>query len=85
MRSEVRGRLKRNTGVFVGVVIRGTPAFRANVLEGDVIVKINDDDVVDRQGFLAQCKQYAGQAVNLSIIRDGQPIVIRVPLNPIGS
>jgi hypothetical protein len=79
---EVRNSLKRNTGVFVKVVIRGTPAFRANILEGDVIVKINDADVVDRPGFMAQCTQYAGQTVDVSIIRDGQLVVIRVRLNP---
>jgi hypothetical protein len=38
---ELRHKLERNTGVQVAVVIRGTPAFNANVLEGDVLLKLN--------------------------------------------
>lgn len=79
---EVRSRLQRNTGVFVPIVIRGTPAFSANVLEGDVIVKINGTDVVDPKGFTDQLTQFAGQAVDLSIIRGSEPISIHVTLNP---
>jgi hypothetical protein len=78
---DVRTRLKRNTGAFVFVVMHGTPAFAANVLAGDVIVKINDADVIDATSFPKQIAEYQDQKVNLGIIRDGQPINISTPVN----
>jgi PDZ domain len=77
----IRTRLGRNTGAYIAIVIRGTPAFRANVLEGDVIVKINDLDVIDAKGFSEQLTQFAGQSVKLSIIRGAEPISIQLTLN----
>lgn len=76
----VRSRLKRNTGAYVLIVVRGTPAFAANVMEGDVIVKVNEEEVVDGPSFLKQLAQYQGESVILGLIRDGIPIDIRVPL-----
>lgn len=78
---DVRDRLKRNTGAYVSIVIHGTPAFRANVLEGDVILKINDLDVVDGKGFLDQLTQLAGQTVTLGIVRGTEAVTIKVTLN----
>jgi S1-C subfamily serine protease len=44
---EVRRHLERNTGVISQVVMKGTPAFRANILEGDVLLRIGGVDIVD--------------------------------------
>jgi hypothetical protein len=79
---ELRQRLQRNTGLYVPIVIRGTPAFRANILEGDVIVKINGADVIDPPGFLRQLGQFAGQPVDISLIRGQESMVVHVTLNP---
>lgn len=78
---DVRGRLKRNTGVLAAIVVHGTPAFRANILEGDVLLKINDLDVIDLQGFTDQLTQFAGQTVKLEIMRESDPVSIQVTLN----
>ena len=77
----VRDRLKRNTGVLAAIVVRGTPAYRANILEGDVILKINDLDVIDPQGFTDQLTQFAGKSVKLDIVRGMDPVTIQVTLN----
>jgi hypothetical protein len=79
---EMRHRLQRNTGVQINIVVVGTPAFRANILEGDVIVKINSEDVVDVAGFRDQLTRYAGQTVNLGVIRGDASKAIPVTLNP---
>jgi len=78
----VRTHLQRNTGVLVPIVVRGTPAFRANILEGDVILKVNGIDVIDPQGFDRQLTQLAGQSITLSIMRGDQPVEVKVTLNP---
>jgi hypothetical protein len=79
---DVRNRLQRNTGVFVPIVVQGTPAFRANILEGDVIVKVNGQDVIDTPGFEKQLTAFAGKTVEFSIIRGTEPKDIKVTLNP---
>ncbi len=78
---EVRSKLQRNTGVHVPIVVRGTTAFKSNVLEGDVIVAINGADVTDPKSFSDQLTQYAGQTVQLGIMRGTEPMTIRVRLN----
>jgi hypothetical protein len=77
----LRSRLERNTGVMIDIVVHGTPAFRANVLEGDVVLKVNGADVVDVPGFYAQLAQLVGQRVTLDILRSDQPRSISVTLN----
>ena len=47
----LRTRLERNTGVLTTGVIKGSPAFNANILPGDVILKIGGEDVIDFEGF----------------------------------
>jgi S1-C subfamily serine protease len=68
-------------------VIHGTPAFRANILEGNVILKINDADVIDAKGFSEQLTQYEGQPIELGIVRGTEPVTIRMTLQkpPSGS
>jgi hypothetical protein len=77
----LRSKLERNTGVVIAIVVHGTPAFRANVLEGDVVLKVNGADVVDVPGFYAQLAQLVGQRVTLDILRSDQPRSISVTLN----
>lgn len=78
---EERRKLERNTGIIAQVVIRGTPAFRANILEGDVLLKIGGADIVDVSGFAAQLTQFAGKTVTIELIRRDQPRSIVVTLN----
>jgi len=79
---DVRNRLQRNTGVIAPIVVRGTPAFRANILEGDVILKVDGQDVIDPPGFEKQLTALAGKTVEFSIIRGTEPVEIKVTLNP---
>ena len=79
---EVSQRLERNTGVIAQIVMRGTPAFKANILEGDVLLRIGGSDIVDPSGFAEQLKQFAGQNVTIDIMRADQTRSINVTLNP---
>ncbi len=78
---DLRRKLERNTGVVIAIVVHGTPAFRANILEGDVVLKVNDADVIDPAGFLSQLAQLVGQRATLDILRSDQPRSISVTLN----
>jgi hypothetical protein len=78
----VRTKLQRNTGVITAVVIRGTPAFNANVLRGDVILKVGGEDVIDPQSFTDLLTKFARQTVDLELLRGDTPKTIRVTLGP---
>jgi PDZ domain len=73
-------RLHRNTGVYVPVVIVGTPAFKANILDGDVITKINGIEVVDQASFSNQLAQLSGQPVTIDLIRGDEPVTVKLTL-----
>jgi S1-C subfamily serine protease len=79
---ELSKKFERNTGVIAQIVMRGTPAFRANILEGDVLLKIGGEDIVDTQGFATQLTRFAGQPVKIDLMRGDQPRSITVTLNP---
>ncbi len=64
----IRQQLERNTGVFVWIVMNDSPAFNANVLEGDVILKLNDEDVTSATDFVEKCTKFAGQKVVSRIV-----------------
>lgn len=80
---DLRHRLQRNTGVVINIVVNGTPAFRANVLEGDVVEKINNEDVIDVSGFRDQLRRFAGQQANLTVVRGDEQKILTLTLNPL--
>jgi hypothetical protein len=78
---DLRQRLQRNGGARVVVVVNESPAYRANVLPGDVILRWNDTDVGSPQDLIEKCKAQAGQTVQLTVWRDGSEKIVPVHLN----
>ena len=78
---EIRKQLERNTGVYVWVVRTDSPAFYSNILEGDVILKMNGDDVTSVENYVNKYMRLAGQKVDMEIWRNGQYKTISVQLN----
>jgi len=77
---DMRAKLQRNTGLVVKSVVSGTPAFNANVLRGDIILKVSGEDVIDVASFQQQLERMAGQTVSLEVMRGDTPKTILVPL-----
>jgi hypothetical protein len=77
-----RHKLERNTGLQVVTVVRGTPAFKANFFEGDILLKLNGSDITDVPSFSADLNKLVGQRVTIDLLRDDQPRTIAVTLNP---
>jgi S1-C subfamily serine protease len=77
-----RHRLERNTGLQVAIVVRGTPAFKANFLEGDILLKMNGTDITDVPSFSADVMKLAGQRVTFDLLRGDEPRTISLTLNP---
>jgi len=61
-------------GVQIGGVVGGTPAAKANLLEGDFVLKFNRQPVLDKPSFQGLLEQHMGQRVTLTIRRDGATI-----------
>jgi S1-C subfamily serine protease len=79
--NEVRKKLERNTGVQVAAVVKGTPAFKANFIEGDILLSLNGEDIIDVASLSAALNQLAGQRITFNLLRGYQPRAISVTLN----
>lgn len=71
-------------GVRIGSVINGTPAAKANLLAGDVVVSLDGTPIRSRSEFRSMLRVHAGHAVVLGIIRNGGPLdrTIRLGVAP---
>lgn len=66
-------------GVFVYKVIKNSPAAKAGIENGDVIVKIGDTDISTVESLKATLFKYkVGDTAEFTIIRDRKPIKIKV-------
>ncbi len=73
--------LKSASGVVINRIIEGTPAEKAGLRAGDVIVAVNDKSVDDAQAFMQQIWQgRAGSIVRLDVRRQGAAREVSVTL-----
>ena len=72
--SEQRSMIGSNKGACITVVVKNSPAFMADVFKGDIITKINDDEVVTAKSLNAMESKYFGKKVNATIIRGGKTL-----------
>lgn len=67
--------------VLVVLVVDDSPAFRANILEGDVLVAINNEQIRTPSDFLRRLFVFAGTKCTITVIRDGDEQEVPVTLN----
>lgn len=61
-------------GVVLGSIVGGTPASRANLLPGDIVVKCDGKAITDRSAFQAMLRSRAGHPVTLTLVRNGETL-----------
>jgi len=61
-------------GVAIGSVVDDSPASRANLLTGDIVLKCDDKAIIDRADFQNRLRAKAGHPVTLTIVRNGETI-----------
>ena len=66
--------LQTNQGVVITTIVDDSPAFKADVLPGDMIVSINGERVSNEEGFARMSSARRGQTIKLSLIRQGRAI-----------
>jgi PDZ domain-containing protein len=69
-------------GVAIGSVVDDSPASRANLLAGDIVLKCDDKAIIDRADFQSRLRAKAGRPVNLTIVRNGETLQRMVRLGP---
>ena len=69
------------TGVYIKNVADFSPAQKAEIKSGDIILKINDVSVSNTEELNAEKNKYSiGDTINLTIKRDSEEIVVKVTL-----
>ena len=71
--------LKKLKGALVSDVAKGSPAGKAGIMRGDVIIELNGREIKDVSGLrnmVAQSK--AGSEITLKILRSGKELTVRV-------
>jgi hypothetical protein len=79
--SEIRQKLQSNKGIVVYAVVRDTPAFRADILDGDILKRINETEIMDAKHFSEIIGNFAGKSVRILILREGKEITKEVQMN----
>lgn len=75
--------LGTNKGVAIKSLVKNQPGFNADILVGDIVLKINDIGILDSEHFGKTIEQLDGQEVVFTINRNGQIITKNVKLNSI--
>ncbi|MBE0671596.1 MAG: trypsin-like peptidase domain-containing protein [Anaerolineales bacterium] len=74
-------RLPADWGVYVQKVVDGSPAKKAGLQEGDIIVSLNDVKMDETHGYLNTLYTYKpGDTVTLGVIRDGKEMNLSITL-----
>ncbi len=79
--NEQKQALQTNRGVEVKIVIKDTPAYTADILRGDILMKFNDERINDKKHFFQLVSKYKGQEITLNGLRDGAPFSIKLTIN----
>jgi uncharacterized lipoprotein NlpE involved in copper resistance len=72
----------RNPGALITRVIPGTPASKARILVGDLVVRVNDRKIDSSATLSSVIDGTRGQTDTFILIRNGEPKAIAVALNP---
>ena len=72
---------KHGGAVFL-IVVRGGPAYLADIFEEDIATELDGDKIVDSRDLRAKLKNKGGSDILLTIIRDNVVLKKQVKLNP---
>ncbi|HID93989.1 MAG TPA: Do family serine endopeptidase [bacterium (Candidatus Stahlbacteria)] len=71
--------LKSTKGALVQEVVEGTPADKAGIEQGDVIVEFDGKEVTSADDLvLLVSSTLPGKTVNIKVVRNGRPLTLRI-------
>lgn len=77
---EIKQQIGSNKGLLVYAVIKGSPAYKADIVNGDILRKIGDVSMVDQESFERAISTYEGKKTNVTILRGKKEITKSVKL-----
>jgi hypothetical protein len=75
---ELRRKIGSNKGVYIVFVVKGSPAFDNDLLAGDIIRKINGEEVIDTANFRDIAAANKGKPIEIEILRNGKTILKQI-------
>jgi hypothetical protein len=87
LRPAEMSKLGTDGGVAIGTIVGDSPASRANLLTGDIVLKCDGQSIIDRADFQDRLRDKAGHPVTLTLVRNGETLqrVVRLGMIPSGS
>ncbi|HSI38055.1 MAG TPA: PDZ domain-containing protein [Methylotenera sp.] len=79
--AESEAAIPEQKGLKIIAVIKDSPAAKAAITKGDLLLKIGEVDLVKPDDLFAAVKRYAGQTVPIELQRGGEDIKTAVALN----
>jgi len=75
-------KLTEEKGVLIGQVVEDSPAEKAGILRGDVVVEVNDEEVNTPDELQEKIRNIEiGQEAVIKVIRDGETILLNVKID----
>jgi len=81
LKTEERQNIQRNRGAYVIAVRKYSPAYKADILKGDIIISIDNVEFSNYKELLQLTSSKAGEEVLVEIYRGGQIKIIQLKLN----
>ncbi len=67
------------SGMRIDGVKEGRPAFKADMQNGDVVIKMGELEIVDMMSYMKALGEFEpGQTVNVTVLRDGKELIKKV-------
>lgn len=79
-----KGIITVEESVVVGGFAENSPAESAGLSFGDVIVEINGTVVKENEQIMNATEEFKGSEIPLTILRDGQEVLVQIPVNEDG-
>jgi len=78
---ELRAKIQSNKGALVIGVVKGSPAFEADIVPGDILKSIGDVDIIEVADYRRALGKYAGQIAVITVFRGGGDVTKNIQLN----
>lgn len=79
---EEHRQIKSNLGVKVAALVRNSPAWRANILPGDIILAVNEQPITDGSQLEQLARSNTSGPLAVELIRDGKRMTLSVTQGP---
>lgn len=80
---EERQSLDSNFGAAITIVLKGSSAFKSNMMAGDLITKVDDQEVQDKNHFAEIIKtKYGKKSVQFTLYRNGKMKELNMNIDP---